>query len=95
MAATLAAPAEPMRGRRSHGDDHPDADHDRLDGDRADRGPAREMARLLDGSVLSAITIGIAVAAAFSPSVRGRRDTWTFVTGGCFPAWPLAVLLKA
>src|ERR1035438_5994097 len=78
MAATLAVPAEPMRGRRSHGDDHPDADHDRLHGDRADRGPAGEMARLLrdprgsmllDGSVLSAITIGIAVEAAFSPSV--------------------------
>jgi hypothetical protein len=77
MAATLAVPAEAMRGRRSRGKDHPGADRDQLD-----RGPAQEaiaeMAKLLrdtrgsmllDGSVLSAITIGIAVEAAFSHSV--------------------------
>lgn len=83
MAATLAVPAEAavtaeaMRGRRSFGADHPGAD-----GDQLDRGPAQEAiaemawllrdtrgSMLLDGSVLSAITIGIAVEAAFSPSV--------------------------
>ena len=77
MAATLAVPAEAMRGRRSFGEDHPGADRDQLD-----RGPAQEAiaemawllrdtrgSMLLDGSVLSAITIGIAVEAAFSPSV--------------------------
>ena len=77
MAATLAVPAETMRGRRSLGGDHPVADHDQLD-----RGPAQEAiaemasllrdtrgSMLLDGSVLSAITIGIAVEAAFSHSV--------------------------
>jgi hypothetical protein len=69
-----------MRGRRSFGSDHPGADRDQLDRELPDRGPAQEaiaeMARLLrdtrgsmllDGSVLSAITIGIAVEAAFSP----------------------------
>lgn len=74
MAATLAVPAEAMRGRRSFGDDHLDTG--------PDRGPAQEViaemawllrdtrgSMLLDGSVLSAITIGIAVEAAFSPSV--------------------------
>ena len=77
MAATLAVPAEAMRGRRSRGNNHPGADRDQLD-----RGPAQEAiaemawllrdtrgSMLLDGSVLSAITIGIAVEAAFSPSV--------------------------
>ena len=72
MATTLAVPAEPMRGRHSFGDDQPDAD----------RGPAQgvieEMATLLrdtrgglllGGSVLSALTIGIALEAALSPSV--------------------------
>jgi hypothetical protein len=71
-----------MRGRRSFGEDHPGADRDLTDRELPDRGPAQEaiaeMARLLhdtrdgmflDGSVLSAITIGIAVEAAFSPSV--------------------------
>jgi hypothetical protein len=195
MAATLAVPAEAMRGRRSLGGDHLDADRDGPDRAGPDRGPAQEVIAemawllrdtrgnmLLDGSVLSAITIGIAVEAAFSPSVlrpgvaglacagllagligcwlraavllllagrpvldqlndqrwragapvdprvrwatlppaedstdawnwarvnlllgaaRIRRerihlvDTWTFVTGACFLAWTLAVLLGA
>ena len=82
MAATLAVPAEAMRGRRSLGEDHPGADRDQLDRELPDRGPAQEAiaemawllrdtrgSMLLDGSVLSAITIGIAVEAAFSPSV--------------------------
>ncbi len=82
MAATLAVPAEVMRGRRSSGEDHPDADRDQLDRERPHRGPAQEAiaemawllrdtrgSMLLDGSVLSAVTIGIAVEAAFSPSV--------------------------
>ena len=82
MPATLAVPAEVMRGRRSLGHEHLDADHDRLDCDRPDRGPVQEVIAemawllrdtrgnlLLDGSVLSAITIGIAVEASFSPSV--------------------------
>jgi hypothetical protein len=81
MAVTVAVPAEAMRGRRSFGDDL-DADRDRLDHDQPDRGPAQEVIAemawllrdtrgnmLLDGSVLSAITIGIAVEASFSPSV--------------------------
>jgi hypothetical protein len=77
MAVTVVAvPAEAMRGRHSYGDD-------RLDAGRQapDRGPAQnqiaEMATLLNtrggtilgGSVLSALTIGIAIEAAFSPSV--------------------------
>jgi len=77
MAVTLAVPAEAMRGRHSLGDDHLDADRET-----ADRGPAQDviadMAELLrgtqgslflGGSVLSALTIGIALEAAFSPSV--------------------------
>ena len=77
MAVTLAVPAEAMRGRHSFGDDQLGADRDA-----PDRGPAQdqvaEMARLLHGtrgslllggSVLSALTIGIALEAAFSPSV--------------------------
>jgi hypothetical protein len=77
MATTLAVPAEPMRGRHSFGDDQVDADRGA-----PDRGPARgvieEMATLLrdtrgglllGGSVLSALTIGIALEAALSPSV--------------------------
>src|SRR5207253_1741644 len=103
MAATLAARVEAMVGRRSFGDDHLD------DRDRPDRGPAQEVigemawllrdtrgGMLLGGSVLSAITIGIGVDAAFSSSVlrpgaaRTRReriqlaDTWTFITAACF-----------
>jgi len=82
MAATLAVPAEAMRGRRSFGADHPGADRDQLDRELPDRGPAQEAiaemawllrdtrgSMLLDGSVLSAMTIGIAVETAFSPSV--------------------------
>jgi len=77
MAVTLAVPAEAMRGRHSFGDDQLGADREA-----PDRGPAQdvilEMARLLrdtrgsmllGGSVLSALTIGIALEAAFSPSV--------------------------
>ena len=77
MAVTVAVPTEAMRGRHSLADD-------RLDADREvpERGPAQpviaEMAALLrdtrgsmflGGSVLSALTIGIAIEAAFSPSV--------------------------
>jgi hypothetical protein len=77
MAVTVAVPAEAMRGRHSFGDDHLG-----VDPEAPDRGPAQnqiaEMAVLLSntrgstilgGSVLSALTIGIAVEAAFSPSV--------------------------
>jgi len=82
MAATMAAPAEAMRGRRSFGDEHLDAGRDRSDRELPDRGPAQEviaeMAWLLrdtrgslhlGGSVLGAITIGIGVEVAFSSSV--------------------------
>ena len=77
MAVTVAVPAEAMRGRHSFDDDHLGADPEA-----PDRGPAQnqiaEMAVLLSntrgstilgGSVLAALTIGIAVEAAFSPSV--------------------------
>jgi hypothetical protein len=77
MAVTVAVPAETMRGRYSYGDDRLDAGREA-----PDRGPAQnqitEMATLLSstrggtilgGSVLSALTIGIAIEAAFSPSV--------------------------
>ena len=77
MAVTVAVPAEVMRGRHSFGDDRPGAGREA-----PDRGPAQnqiaEMAVLLSntrgstilgGSVLSALAIGIAVEAAFSPSV--------------------------
>src|ERR1700753_2735921 len=77
MAVSVAVPAEAMRGRYSFGDDHLDADREA-----PERGPAQnqiaEMAALLGhtrgsvilgGSVLRALTIGIAREAAFSPSV--------------------------
>jgi hypothetical protein len=77
MAVPLAVPAEIMGGRHSFGDDQLDADREA-----PDRGPAQdviaEMAGLLrdtrgsmilGGSVLCALTIGIALEAAFSPSV--------------------------
>ena len=77
MVMTVAAPAEAMRGRHSFGDDQLDAGREATD-----RGPAQdviaEMAELLrdtrgnmllGGSVLGALTIGIALEAAFSPSV--------------------------
>ena len=77
MAVTLAVPAETVGGRYSFGDDQIDADREA-----PDRGPAQdviaEMAGLLrdtrgsvllGGSVLSALTIGIALEAALSPSV--------------------------
>src|ERR1700749_4356663 len=77
MAVTVAVPAEAMRGRHSFGDDHLGTGREA-----PDRGPTQnqiaEMAMLLrntrgstilGGSVLSALTIGIAVEAAFSPSV--------------------------
>src|SRR2546430_9504878 len=72
MALTVAVPAEAMRGRHSFGDDHLGADYEA-----PERGPAQnqiaEMAVLLGntrgsvilgGSVLSALTIGIALEAA-------------------------------
>src|SRR5208282_181223 len=77
MATTMAAPAGSMRGRRSLGHGYFGDDRDG-----PDRGPAQEVigemagllhdARgglLLGGSVLSAVTIGIALEVAFSPSV--------------------------
>ncbi len=77
MAVTLAVPAEAMRGRHSFGDDRLDADREA-----PDRGPAQDVivemagllrdtrgSMLLGGSVLSALTIGIALEAALSPSV--------------------------
>jgi len=77
MAVTVAVPADAMRGRYSYGDD-------RLDSGREapDRGPAQNQvaeiavllsntrgSTILGGSFLSALAIGIAVEAAFSPSV--------------------------
>lgn len=77
MAATLAVPAKAVRGRYSFGDDHLDADREA-----PDRGPAQDVieemagllrdtrgSMLLGGSVLSGLTIGIALEAALSPSV--------------------------
>ena len=77
MAVTLAVPAETMSGRYSFGDDQLDADREA-----PDRGPAQDViaemaallrntrgSMLLGGSVLSALTIGIALEAALSPSV--------------------------
>ena len=77
MAVTVAVPAESIPGRYSYGDDRLSADREA-----PDRGPAQnqiaELAVLLSntrgrtilgGSVLSALTIGIAIEAAFSPSV--------------------------
>ena len=77
MAVTVAVSAEVMGGRHSFGDDRLAADREATD-----RGPAQdqiaEMARLLrgtrgsvllGGSILSALSIGIALEAAFSPSV--------------------------
>jgi hypothetical protein len=77
MAAPLAVPAEAMRGWRSFGDDPLDADREA-----PDRGPAQDVivemagllrdtrgSMLLGGSVLSALTVGIALEAALSPSV--------------------------
>jgi len=81
MAVTGAVP-EAMRGRHSFGDEHLGADRELPDRELPDRGPAREViaemawllrdtrgSMLLGGSVLSAITIGIALEAAFSSSV--------------------------
>ena len=77
MATATAVPAGSMRGRHSFGDGY-------LGGDRdlPDRGPAQEIigelagllrdtrgGLLLGGSVLSAVTIGIALEVAFSPAV--------------------------
>jgi hypothetical protein len=77
MAVTLAVPAKVMGGRHSLGDDQLDAGREA-----PDRGPAQEVitemagllrdtrgGMLLGGSVLSALTIGIALEAALSPSV--------------------------
>src|ERR1700748_1497905 len=76
MAVSVAVP-EAMRGRYSFGEDHLDANREA-----PERGAAQnqiaDMAVLLGntrgsvilgGSVLSALTIGIALEAAFSPSV--------------------------
>src|SRR5580692_3761911 len=77
MAVTVAVPAEAMRGRHSFGDDHLGTDREA-----PDRGPAQNQiadlavllsntrgSTILGGSVLSALAIGMAVEAAFSPSV--------------------------
>jgi len=77
MAVTLAVPAKTMGGRHSFGDDQLDAGREA-----PDRGPAQDViaemagllrntrgSMLLGGSVLSALTIGIALEAALSPSV--------------------------
>jgi hypothetical protein len=77
MAVTVAVSAEAMGGRRSFGDDQLAAGREA-----PDRGPAQdqiaEMAWLLrstrgslflGGSILSALSVGIALEAAFSPSV--------------------------
>jgi hypothetical protein len=76
MAVTMAVSAEAMGGRHGFGDDL-DADREALD-----RGPAQDViavmagllrdtrgSTFLGGSVLSALTIGIALEAALSPSV--------------------------
>src|SRR5215813_15362108 len=93
MAVSVAVPAEAMRGRYSFGDDHRGAEREA-----PDRGPVQnqiaEMAVLLGntrgsvilgGSVLSALTIGIAVEAAFSPSVLrpGLAGVMTASLLGC------------
>jgi hypothetical protein len=93
MAVSVAVPAEAMRGRYSFGDDHRGAEREA-----PDRGPVQnqiaEMAVLLGntrgsmilgGSVLSALTIGIAVEAAFSPSVLrpGLAGVLTVSLLGC------------
>jgi hypothetical protein len=105
MAVTLAVPAEEvMRGRHSYGDDHLDADRDA-----PDRGPAQDViaemagllrdtrgSRLLGGSVLSALTIGIAVEAAFSPSVLRpglAGVTCVSLLGGVILCWLRAAAL--
>jgi hypothetical protein len=77
MAVTVAVSADVMGGRHSFGDDQLAAGPEA-----PDRGPAQdqiaEMARLLrgtrgsvllGGSILSALSVGIALEAAFSPSV--------------------------
>jgi hypothetical protein len=82
MAVAVAVPAEAMGGRHSFGDGQLPAGHEA-----PDRGPAQdqiaEMARLLRGArgsvllggcILSALSAGIALEAAFSPSVL--RPLW-------------------
>ena len=77
MAVTVAVPAKAMRGRHSFGDDQLHAGPEA-----PDRGPAQdqiaEMARLLRGTwgslllggcILGALSVGIALEAAFPPSV--------------------------
>ncbi len=77
MAVSLAVPAKAVGGRHSFGDDQLDSDREA-----PDRGPAQDViaemagllrgtrgSMLLGGSVLSALTIGIALEAALSPSV--------------------------
>ncbi len=82
MAVAAAVPAEAMGGRHSFGDDQLQAGPEA-----PDRGPAQdqvaEMARplrgtrggvLLGGCILSALSAGIALEAAFSPSVLRRAQ---------------------
>jgi len=89
MAATLAVPEKALRGRRSFGDDHLEADREQADRERPDRGPAQEViaemawllrdtrgSLLLGGSVLGGITIGIGVEVAFSSSVLRPGSKW-------------------
>src|SRR5260370_4835840 len=107
MAVALAVSAEAMRGRHSFDDDHLDEDRDL-----PDRGPAREViaemawllrdtrgSMLLGGSVLSAITIGIGVEAAFSSSVLrpgvnpGAGVAFAVMLGGLILCWLRAGVL--
>ena len=107
MAVPLAVPARTMGGRHSFGDDQLDADREA-----PDRGPAQDVivamagllrdtrgSMLLGGSVLSALTIGIALEAAFSPFVRhpgpGPLTGVVFVglLGGVILCWLRAAAL--
>ena len=104
MAVSVAVPAEAMRGRYSFGDDHLGADREA-----PERGPAQpviaEMAALLrdtrgsmflGGSVLSALTIGIALEAAFSPSVLRPGPAGVLsvsLLGGVIVCWLRAAAL--
>jgi len=111
MAVNLAVSAEAMRGRHSFGDDQLDFGDDQLDADREvpERGPAQpviaEMAALLrdtrgsmflGGSVLSALTSGIALEAAFSPSVLRPGPAGVLsvsLLGGVIVCWLRAAAL--
>ncbi len=104
MAVTLAVPAETMSGRYSFGDDQLDADREA-----PDRGPAQDViaemaallrntrgSMLLGGSVLSALTIGIALEAALSPSVLHpglAGVAYVILLGGVIGCWLRAAAL--